>query len=159
MDGRYFLGFCGLCYSDFYLYGLGRGLEEDESKARKSGPEYPTLFHLYHDHCRNNGAAYMKLDEALEVLNETSNLDLELRRRAAIIDKAVKDVAVALVNMVFIEHKIKVIDGGEDDPAEVDRKAKNAVKNIFKSAASERATKGVHDQLKTAIKAAAGSLR
>jgi hypothetical protein len=101
----------------------------------------------------------MKLDEALEVLNETSNLDLELRRRAAIIDKAVKDVAVALVNMVFIEHKIKVIEGGEEDPAEVERKAKNAVKNIFKSAASERASKGVHDQLKAAIKAAAGSLR
>ncbi len=101
----------------------------------------------------------MKLDEALEVLNETSNLDLELRRRAATIDKAVKDVAVALVNMVFIEHKIKAIEGGAEDPAEVDRKAKNAVKNIFKSVASERVTKGVHDQLKAAIKAAAGSLR
>ncbi len=101
----------------------------------------------------------MKLDEALEVLNETSNLDLELRRRSAVIDKALKEVATAVINKVFIEHKIKVIDSGEDDPAEVDRKAKNAVKNIFKSAASERAAKDVHDQLKAAIKAAAGSLR
>jgi hypothetical protein len=101
----------------------------------------------------------MKLDEALEVLNETSNLDLELRRRAAIIDKAVKDVAVSLVNKIFIEQKIKAIEAGEEDVAEVDRKAKNAVKNILKSAASERATKDVHNQLKAAIKAAAGSLR
>ena len=101
----------------------------------------------------------MKLDEALEVLNETSNLDLDLRRRKALIDKSLKDTAVALVNSLFIEHKIKVIDGGEEDPAEVDRKAKNAVKNILKSAASTRVLKPIFDQLDAAVKASVGQLR
>ena len=125
----------------------------------KSYPKYRYLLGCPDSHCSFYGVAYMKLDEALEVLNETSNLDLELRRRTSEIDKALKNIAVALVNRLFIENKIKVIESGEEDPKEVERKAKNAVKNILKSAASERATKSVHDQLKADIKAAAGSLR
>jgi predicted RNA binding protein with dsRBD fold (UPF0201 family) len=111
----------------------------------------------------------MKLNEALEVLEVFSSAQQqaapknpeairEIKKREATIKDSMTDAAIAILAKSLLENQIQ-FNASEVRPSESRRKAVNAVKNIFGSAAGGKEVDRAVQMLKAAIKKELGALR